>query len=460
MMNNYLFNFNSKSKKIILVDEDENLITEQEMVKKVNMISKYIIDHSVIILIADNCFEFIAGYVASVNNKKTISIILDKSFSKSYMEKIIRKFKPNYIYSPKTIFFNNLRFKEINEFKKFKILKLNFNHARKINNKNFILLSTSGTTESPKFVRLSKKNIEDNTSKIINYLKIKKSHRTITTMPAGYSYGLSILNSHLKSGAKIILNNSSVIEKIFWNKINKFKVSSFGGVPELYEFLKRIDFKKYVSKNLKYLSQAGGKMDERTLRYFGNICKINKIKFYVMYGQTEASPRISYLEWKYFFSKINSIGKPLKGYKLKIIKKNKEIKKPNITGEIVLYGDSVCLGYAKNLNDLKKGDVNKKVLYTGDLGFRDKEGFIYLSGRSKKIVKIFGKRYDLLEIESYLKKSNIKAKCRLEDKKISIDVIDLSIKEKIIDIIFNKFQLNKNFISVNLKKSKTFKEYY
>jgi acyl-coenzyme A synthetase/AMP-(fatty) acid ligase len=279
-------------------------------------------------------------------------------------------------------------------------------------------------------------------------------------MPAGYSYGLSILNSHLKSGAKIILNNNSVIEKIFWNKINKFKVSSFGGVPELYEFLKRIDFKKYVSKNLKYLSQAGGKMDERTLRYFGNICKINKIKFYVMYGQTEASPRISYLEWKYFFSKINSIGKPLKGYKLKIIKKNKEIKKPNITGEIVLYGDSVCLGYAKNLNDLKKGDVNKKVLYTGDLGFRDKEGFIYLSGRSKKIVKIFGKRYDLLEIENYLKKSNIKAKCRLEDKKISIDVIDLSIKEKIIDIIFNKFQLNKNFISVNLKKSKNFKEYY
>ena len=459
-MNNYLFNFDSKSKKIILVDEDENLITEKEMVKKINMISKYIIDHSVIVLIADNCFEFIAGYVASVNNKKTISIILDKSFSKTYMEKIIRKFKPNYIYSPKTIFFDNLRFKEINEFKKFKILKLNFNHERKINNKNFILLSTSGTTESPKFVRLSKKNIEDNTSKIINYLKIKKTHRTITTMPAGYSYGLSILNSHLKSGAKIILNNSSVIEKIFWNKINKFKVSSFGGVPELYEFLKRIDFKKYVSKNLKYLSQAGGKMDERTLRYFGNICKINKIKFYVMYGQTEESPRISYLEWKYFFSKINSIGKTLKGYKLKIIKKNKEIKKPNITGEIVLYGDSVCLGYAKNLNDLKKGDVNKKVLYTGDLGFRDKEGFIYLSGRSKKIVKIFGKRYDLLEIENYLKKSNIKAKCRLEDKKISIDVIDLSIKEKIIDIIFNKFQLNKNFISVNLKKSKNFKEYY
>ena len=156
-MNNYLFNFDSKSKKIILVDEDENLITEKEMVKKINMISKYIIDHSVIVLIADNCFEFIAGYVASLNNKKTISIILDKSFSKTYMEKIIRKFKPNYIYSPKTIFFDNLRFKEINEFKKFKILKLNFNHERKINNKNFILLSTSGTTESPKFVRLSKK---------------------------------------------------------------------------------------------------------------------------------------------------------------------------------------------------------------------------------------------------------------------------------------------------------------
>ena len=103
---------------------------------------------------------------------------------------------------------------------------------------NFLLLSTSGTTHSPKFVRLSKKNIEDNTKKIIKCLKIKKDHTTITTMPAGYSYGLSIINTHLKCGAKIVLNKNSILEKQFWNKIKNFKVNSFGGVPEFYDFLK------------------------------------------------------------------------------------------------------------------------------------------------------------------------------------------------------------------------------
>ena len=458
-MNNIFFNFKTHSKKIILVDEDENLVLEQDLCKKMSEISKYLNKSSVIVLIADNCFEFIAGYAASLNLTNTVTILLDKSFSKNYLENIIKKFKPNYIFTPKNINFDNININGSQNFQKYKILKLNFDISRKINNKNFLLLSTSGTTESPKFVRLSKKNILNNTLKIINYLKIKNSHCTITTMPAGYSYGLSIINSHLKARAKIILNSNSVIEKNFWKKVEKFKVSSFGGVPDFYEFLKKIDFKKYVTKKFKYLTQAGGGLEESTLRYFGNICKINRIKFYVMYGQTEASPRISYLDWKFFFSKRNSIGKPLEGYKFKLMSKNKEIKKPNIIGEIVLIGDNVCLGYAKNFNDLKKGDENKNILYTGDLGFRDKSNFIYLAGRSKKIVKIFGKRYDLLEIEKFLKKTKIKGKCRLEDKKLAIEISNISLKEKVTDLIFKKFQLNKNFISISLKKNRSFKEY-
>ena len=92
-------------------------------------------------------------------------------------------------------------------------------------------------------------------------------------MPAGYSYGLSIINTHLKCGAKIVLNKNSIFEKQFWNKMKNFKVNSFGGVPEFYDFLKKIDFNKYISKSLKYLTQAGGKLDEKNLRYFGEICK-------------------------------------------------------------------------------------------------------------------------------------------------------------------------------------------
>ena len=197
---------------------------------------------------------------------------------------------------------------------------------------------------------------------------------------------------------------------------------------------------------MKYLTQAGGKLNEKDLEYFGKICKKNKIKFYVMYGQTEASPRISFLEWKFFFKNMNSIGKPLKGYKLKIFNRGKEIKRPNKNGELVLFGKNVCLGYANNFSDLKRGDENKNILRTGDLGFKDKNNFFYITGRLKKIVKIFGKRYDLNIIESFVKEKGYKINCHLIDKKLNIQVEDVSQADTIIDLISAKFSLNKNLI--------------
>ena len=131
------------------------------------------------------------------------------------------------------------------------IYKTNFDFHKNINFKNFLLISTSGTTQNPKFVRLSKGNIKDNLQKIIKSLKIKKNHTTITTMPLAYSYGLSILNSHLVTGGAIVLNNRSIIDKIFWQNLKKYKVNSFGGVPEFYQYLKRINFEKLLTKSIK-----------------------------------------------------------------------------------------------------------------------------------------------------------------------------------------------------------------
>ena len=453
------YQIGGNKKKVIIVDENQKNISKGEFDKKIKTISNFFYDYSVIVIIADNCSDFIAGYLAALNRKNTITILLDKSFSLNYIEKVISLYKPNIVFSPLNLSFSKLKILSFFNLKNYKILNTNFNLRKNLNFSNFLLLSTSGTTESPKFVRLSKKNIEDNTIKIIKYLKIKKNQTTITTMPAGYSYGLSILNSHLKAKSKIVLNNNSIIEKSFWEKMKKFKVNSFGGVPEFYEFLRKLNFEKYVNKNMKYLTQAGGKLNEKDLEYFGKICKKNKIKFYVMYGQTEASPRISFLEWKFFFKNMNSIGKPLKGYKLKIFNRGKEIKRPNKNGELVLFGKNVCLGYANNFSDLKRGDENKNILRTGDLGFKDKNNFFYITGRLKKIVKIFGKRYDLNIIESFVKEKGYKINCHLIDKKLNIQVENVSQADTITKLISVKFLLNKNLILVSKKKVKTFKSY-
>ena len=135
----------------------------------------------------------------------------------------------------------------------------------------------------------------------------------------GYSYGLSIINTHLSSGSRVVLNNKTVFDRGFWNLVDKYKITSFGGVPQLYELLKQLKFEKINLPYLKYLTQAGGKLEKKNLKYFENICKEKNIKFIIMYGQTEASPRISYLEWKKFTLKFGSIGKVLSGSKFKIL---------------------------------------------------------------------------------------------------------------------------------------------
>ena len=303
-MSNLFDNLEKFKNSTALVDEKFGKISYAKLVSDSEAIEEKLSSNSIALLIADNNYEFVTGYVAFLKKKNVISIIVDKSFSSKFILDIVIKYKPNYIFCSKKFKINfdkSLIKNNVVSLLNYVIYKTNFDFHKNINFKNFLLISTSGTTQNPKFVRLSKGNIKDNLQKIIKSLKIKKNHTTITTMPLAYSYGLSILNSHLVTGGVVVLNNRSIIDKIFWQNLKKYKVNSFGGVPEFYQYLKRINFEKLLTKSIKYLTQAGGKLDEKTLNFIGNTCKKNKVKFYVMYGQTEAAPRISCLDWKDFF---------------------------------------------------------------------------------------------------------------------------------------------------------------
>ena len=168
-----------------------------------------------------------------------------------------------------------------------------------------------------------------------------------------------------------------------------------------------------------------------------------------MYGQTEASPRMSYLKWDKFSLKLGSIGKPLNGSKFQILSKTgRQIKKYFSTGELIYFGKNVSLGYAWSLKDLNNGDVNKGKLFTGDLAHKDNENYYFITGRKNRISKIFGVRIDLDDIEKQLKKNNYKIKCMSDNKYLKILVTKSHNINKIKKIIQNYYGINKNFIYI------------
>jgi len=290
--------FHKNNKNIAVVDENNFQLTYAQILEEINKIKKKVKQRSLILILSDNSIGFLISYIFCIL-KNHVAIILDPKTSEKNKLKIFKSFQPNFVFLNK---------ENINIFKKVCKTKYFFfnqclmaNNERiknKINNDLCLLLPTSGSMSSVKFVKLSKTNIKFNTESIIKYLKINKKDISITNLPAGYSYMLSIINSHFQAGGSIIISKYSVVEKKFWQIIEKNKITSFNGVPYTYEIINRIGLDKLKIKSLKYFTQAGGKIEKKLLIKIINFCKKNKIKFFSMYGQTEASPRISYLDPK------------------------------------------------------------------------------------------------------------------------------------------------------------------
>jgi long-chain acyl-CoA synthetase len=427
-----LFNNFNKFKNFIAISNDEEDLSYQDLQSRLVVFKKIINRKSLLILVSSNTIISIIFYIFAIKHDCKI-IILDENHSENFIKKTILKFKPNFIFFPKIKkILKNKKKVIIQDYALCEIHKI---IDKKINKKNSIILTTSGTTSNPKFVRLSPENIYENTHQIQKYLKINYKHKTITTLPMAYSYGLSIINTHLEFGGQVYLSNFSPVNINFWKIIKKKRINNFGSIPAMYEFLKKIKFEKLISSDIKYLTVAGGKTNNETLKYLRLVCLKKNINFFVMYGQTEASPRISFIDITKNLE-FKSIGKPVNGGKIELI-----------NNEIVYTGKNVSLGYAKNLNDLYLGDVNKGKLFTGDLGVKDDKGYFYITGRKKRISKLFGLRINLDDIQNYLEGEGYQIYLNINDNKIDITYNQKYNDKKIKELISQKYNINKNYIS-------------
>ncbi len=265
-----------------------------------------------------------------------------------------------------------------------------------------LLLSTSGTTGSPKLIRLSYRNLQSNAEAIVQYLGINSAETAITSLPLSYSYGLSVVNSHLLAGATLVCTNASIVTQEFWADFSEQRCTSFAGVPFSYSMLERLRLERMNLPALRTLTQAGGRLAPEKVQLFADIARRSGARFFVMYGQTEATARISYVPSDRLDAKIGSIGLPIPGGRLRLMQEGCEITEPDREGELVYSGPNVMLGYAETRDCLAKGDELLGTLHTGDLGHRDADGYFYITGRLKRFIKIYGLRLNLDEIEKML----------------------------------------------------------
>jgi acyl-CoA synthetase (AMP-forming)/AMP-acid ligase II len=371
-------------------------------------------------LLCGNDEESVAAYVGFLR-RGAVPMLTSHAMNRELLSGIKEAYRPSYIF---------LRSKDrpagseqLCSVGKYSLISTGYEIDYVVHPDLALLLTTSGSTGSPKLVRLSHRNIISNTESIIEYLKIKPDDRAITTLPMHYTYGLSIINTHLSAGATLILTNGTLMDRSLWDALKKHRATTFGGVPYTYEILKKLRFERMDLPHLRYITQAGGKLSPELSAEFADICAHKGIKFIVMYGQTEATARMSYLPWEYARSKAGSVGIAIPGGKFTLKDdEGRQISESGVSGELIYSGENVTLGYAENRFDLSKGDERGGVLETGDMAKFDEDHFFYIVGRKKRFLKLFGNRVNLDETERLLKNVGFDCACSGCDDNLKIFV--------------------------------------
>ncbi|MBO1267905.1 AMP-binding protein [Arthrobacter cavernae] len=259
-----------------------------------------------------------------------------------------------------------------------------------------MLVSTSGSTGSPKLVRLSADGLQANAAAIAQYLHLRPDDTAATTLPLSYCYGMSVVNSHLSVGASLALTDLSVVDPCFWDLVRAQNVTSFAAVPYTFELLERAGFADMELPSLRYITQAGGRLDPERVRAYAELGTRRGWDLFVMYGQTEATARMAYLPPDLASGHPQAIGVPVPGgeFRLEPV--------PGLDDcELVYSGPNVMLGYAERAEDLALGRVVEE-LHTGDLARRTNDGLYEIVGRRSRFVKIVGLRVDLGQVERLL----------------------------------------------------------
>ena len=439
--------------KIAVVDDSGVSVTYGEICGFVLRFACALPQRSLIFILAENKIGSLLGYVGALSSG-IVPLVISAKTEKTLYETLRDKYTPAYLWAPDEMVselgYEPTGFSEWG----YTLVKTGMKSPAQYEDLA-LLLTTSGSTGSPKLVRHSYRNIEANAFNVLRLFGLTENERPMVALPMHYTMGLSVIASHLLAGATLILSGRSLLDKGFWQMMREHHVTSFTGVPYSYELLSKLRFFRMDLPDLHTITQGGGKMTEELFRACADYAEQKGKRFIATYGQTECTARMAFLPAELATTKTCSIGIAEPGGQLSIIDKDgTESFEGEAEGEMVYRGENVTMGYATCAEDLLKGDENHGVMHTGDLARRDADGCYFIIGRLKRFLKIFGLRIGLDEVELLVKSAfNTDCYCSGTDEMLTISITNAAVADKVAAFVEEKIHLFHKNIEVKTVKT-------
>ncbi|MBO4981784.1 MAG: AMP-binding protein [Lachnospiraceae bacterium] len=433
-------------KKIALTDSGKQIVSYEEIINFGKNFYEVIGRRTLIFVLCSNCVGAAAGYLGAMIHH-IVPLMLGASMDRQLLGELVRVYHPEYIWKPVSMVEDHERI--LLERYQYVLVATGLK-SYPLYEELSLLLTTSGSTGSPKLVRHSYGNLEAQARNISAFFELDDMEKPMLDLPINYTYGLSVLNSHLYSGATVLLTSMNPLNPGYWEFLKTNEATSITNVPYYYEILKKLRFFRMELPSLRTISQGGGKLNEELHKEFAEYAQNTGRRFIVTYGQTEGSARMAWLPPKYALSKCGSIGKAIpNGHLFLVDESGNEITEPYTIGEMVYEGPNVTLGYAQSGEDLILGDERHGILYTGDMVKTDKDGFFYIVGRKKRFLKLWGYRVGLDECENIIKSAfDVECACIGNDECMEIYVTTEKDHDKIRRYISDKTNINSSAFKV------------
>ena len=440
---NRIWNLGAHAGRTALIEESGERMTYAELHTEADALAETVGRRCLVFALCRNTVGSVLGYTAFLNHG-IVPVMVNSHLDETLLGNLLEAYRPAYLWAPADQEGQFPGMEKAYEARGYLLLKTNFGKEPPLYDELALLITTSGSTGSPKLVRQSYENILDNARSIAEYLKLDETERPITTLPMNYVYGLSIINSHFLTGGTVLLTDKTLMNREFWNFLREQEATSFGGVPYTYEMLDKLRFFRMNLPSLRTVTQAGGKITPELHEKFAAWAAETGRNFVVMYGAAEATSRMGYLPPEKAVEKKGSMGIPIPGGKFTLVDaEGQEITTPFTTGELVYEGKNVTLGYAERGEDLILGDERHGRLETGDMAQFDNDGYYYIVGRKKRFLKIYGNRVNLDEIDRLVKAEfSIEMASAGKDDHLYLFVTDAKKSDPVREFVISKTKLN------------------